>query len=158
MLLDRELLVDFADESMAILEEAEELIAPLEDGEGTPDDIVVAAQKIDGIMGCAKTMGLSGASDLGLLFVNISRLSEGFKFLGYRAGEVKSSQILQVIGGILNEAIELLKTSFVDLKKGYISIDQDAVGRSQERMMWIAKKLNLSEEDEKNLRKRFGMT
>lgn len=155
--MDKEILEDFAEESLEILEKSEELVEKLEDGEGDSEDVVKAAQQIDGIMGCAKTMGLGGEGALAPLFDNIGMLSEGFKFLGYRASQVCDNEMLVVVGGVLAEAIELLRTSVTDLKKGYISVDQDAVKRSSERMMTIAKKFRLSEEDQKALQKRFGM-
>jgi hypothetical protein len=58
------LIDDFVSESEAILAELENIIDELADGDREVDDFALVGQRIDGIMGCAKTMGLVEQQEL----------------------------------------------------------------------------------------------
>jgi len=153
----QELLDAFHEEATEIIQGLEGLLEALEYGTGSGDSIITIANKIDGIMGCAKTLGLSDSPELSLVFKTIGQLSEGCKLLGYKASQIKDPSILRVIGGFLAEAIELLGSAIEDLKNGKLSFDQEAAQRSRERLVWIADKLQLSDEDQKNIMRHFGL-
>lgn len=153
----KEVIEAFIEESQGIIDSLEEPLSGLENGEGTPDDFANVALKIDGIMGCAKTLGLGGMQEVGPAMQVISNLSEGCKALGYRASQVKEPEVGTIIAGFLAEAIEMLSNALRDLRKGYISIDTAHANRIRERLIWISTKLKLSPKDQMAIMARFGI-
>lgn len=153
----KEILEAFHEESSQIIQSLEVPLEALEMGGGNSEMIISVAAKIDGIMGCAKTLGIGDNPDLATIFTTIGKLSEGCKMLGYKSSQIKDQAVLKVIGGLLAEAIELLGSAIEDLKNGNLSFDLEAAKRSQQRLVWISEKLKLSEEDQKNIMRLFGI-
>jgi chemotaxis protein histidine kinase CheA len=156
--VDTELLESFAEESQEILDGLEEPLGDLEAGEGSSALFADIAQRIDRIMGCARSLGLNGSKELEPVFRMIGELSEGSKFLGYRAERMTNPDLMRLVGGVLAEAVEVIAGSLRALKKGYILYDQDAAVRSKERIRLVASKIQLSPAEKEELFKKFGVT
>lgn len=147
----------FIEESQGILDGLAEPLGNLENGEGKPDDFAQVAQRIDGIMGCAKTLGIGTFAQIAPALSVISNLAEGCKALGYRASQLKQPEISKVVAGFVSEAVEMLGAALQDLSKGYISIDTVHADRIRERLIWISGKLKLSPKDQMEIMARFGL-
>ena len=153
----KQLIEGFVEESQEILASIEDPLADLESGVGNPDDFVKVAQRIDGIMGCAKTLGLGTMKQIAPALQVISNLSEGCKALGYRASQIKQTEVSKIVAGFIAEAVEMLDAALADLKKGYVSIDTGHATVIKERLVWIASKLKLSAKDQLEIMARFGL-
>jgi hypothetical protein len=151
------LIEGFIEESKEILASIEEPLSDLENGEGNPDDFVKVAQRIDGIMGCAKTLGLGSLQHIAPALLVISNMSEGCKALGYRASQIKQPEVTKIVAGFLAEAVEMLESALMDLQKGYVSIDTQHAGTIKDRLIWISSKLKLSPQDQLEIMARFGL-
>ncbi len=154
---DQELIKAFIEESQEICEQLEELVTQMEEGTADNESFAHFAQRIDSIMGCAKTLGLEGFPSLAAALKNISNLAEGCKMLGYKAAQVQEAESLAIVAAFLFDALELIQASLRDLSKGYVSVDVKHAERVKDRLLWISGKLSLSEEDQKNILKRFGL-
>src|SRR5207253_2068805 len=120
-------------------------------------NFVKVAQQIDGIMGCAKTLGIGTLKEVAPALLVISNLSEGIKALGYRASQLKQVEVTKVVAGFVAEAVEMLQAALLDLKKGYVSIDTKHANTIKERLIWISSKLKLSPKDQMEIMARFGL-
>lgn len=154
----KELISAFVEESKEIVDGLSPIVEELENGSTAPDNFAVFAQRVDAIMGCAKTLGLDGMPSITGALSNIAKLGEVCKYVGYQATQVKEPALMSVIAAFLVEALELISDSLRDLEKGYMSVDIEAVKRIQERLKWIDSKLNLSADDKKAIQKRFGLS
>jgi hypothetical protein len=151
------ILSDFVEESSAIVSEAEDLLDQIQDGELGPEAFGTVAGKVDGVMGCAKTLGLGSFPQLEAALVVVSNLSEGVKALGYKASQQKENEMTPIVAGFLQDALELLSKAVQDLKKGYVSVDTELAKTVSERLLWLTPKLKLSEEEQKKLLAKFGL-
>lgn len=154
---DKELITAFIEESNDICTQLEEVVDGLESGAGEAEGFAHFAQRIDSIMGCAKTMGLESFPALAPALKNISNLAEGCKMLGYRAAQVQEEESVKIVAAFLGDALELIQASLRDLAKGYVSVDIKDAERTKDRLLWVSSQLKLSEEDQKNILKRFGL-
>lgn len=153
----KEILLAFVEESEAIVEQLVALLDALDTGERGPEGFAEFGQKIDGIMGCAKTMGLDSFRGFGELLTMISGLTEGCKALGYKAASLDDDETRGIVIGFLADALEFLEAGIRDLKKGYVSIDLVGARKVSDRIAWIVTKLQLSPEEQKKLLARFGL-
>ncbi len=155
---DRELLESFADEARDILDELEDPLADLETGQGNAQLFADIAQRIDRIMGCATSLGLNGSTELAPVFRMIGEISEGSKFLGYRAERLKDPSLMRLVGGLLAEGTEMIAASLEGLREGRVKFDAEAATRSKERIRLVASKIQLSPEEKEELFRKFGVT
>jgi len=153
----KDLIEAFVEESQGIVATTTDMLDELQDGDGGTESFAQIGQRIDGIMGCAKTMGLDTYPQLAPALNVISNLSEGCKALGYQAAELKDLTLAPMAAGFLADAVEMLGAAVLDLKKGYVSIDMKAAERIKERLLWFVQKTKLSPEDQKKLLARFGL-
>jgi len=151
-----EIIDAFVEESQEILDQLLEIIEGLEEAKAkNAEEFVVFAQKIDSIMGCAKTLGLGNDGSSGLK--NIGIISEACKQMGYKAWQVKDPELLNLITGFLADAIDAVDASLKSLKDPTQALEQSEVLRINERLLWLSKKIKLSPEAESAINKRFGM-
>lgn len=151
------MLINFADESDEILTDIEGTIEAIENGESGPEAFADFAQKVDRIMGCASSLNLLNIPEVAVALESIGHISMGCKTLGYRATQIKQPEIVIIAAGFLAEAVEVLHEAINDLRKGYISLDADRTARMGQRLGWLCEKLRLSPDEEKALRKSFGL-
>jgi hypothetical protein len=156
--IQKELLEAFVEESEGVLAKLEETLDAIDSGTKGPEGFADFGLGIDGIMGCAKTLGLSSFAAFGDLLSIISSLTEGCKALGYKAATLEDEEVRGIVIGFLSDALEFIKGGIRDLKKGYVSIDVDGARRVADRVAWIVTKLELSPAEEQALLKRFGLT
>lgn len=106
-MIDAELLQGFKEESTGILNELKAVIEKLED---VTTEFPVAlmqdfSQKIDRIMGAAKTIAMEDPSHLGLQ--RISALAELCKHIGYKAAEQKELKLVPIFTAFWSDVITI---------------------------------------------------
>ncbi len=153
----KELVNDFVEESLGIVETIQNIVEPIEMGEADGKGFVEFALKIDGIMGCAKTLNLDSYKELEVAMSTISKLSEGCKVLGYRASQIQDPVLVKLVAAFMADALEMVENALRDLKKGHISFDVAYSEKIRDRLQWITGKLKLNEEDMKAIWKHFGL-
>src|SRR4051812_22031931 len=94
--MDKDILDGFKEEANQILKELDKVIESLElPHKDFPSQLLSEfSQKIDRIMGAAKTLGLEDPHHMGLK--RISQISQICKALGYRAAEVKVLSLIPI--------------------------------------------------------------
>lgn len=153
-----ELLKDFSAESLESLDAAQAIVEGIDAGEISAEQFAVAAQRIDGIMGCAKTLGLKDLRDLQPILEVISGVSEGCKALGYKASQsTVGGPVVSIVASFYLDAIEVLQGAVRDLGKGYVSIDLKRAKKIEERLTWVLGQLQLSPLEESRILAMFGV-
>jgi hypothetical protein len=144
-MLDKELLTAFQDESTGLLNELSAITEKLEDSAKTgdfPTELLKEfSQKIDRIMGAAKTMGTADPGNLGL--ERISRLAELLKFIGYKAADQKNIKLLPIFAAFWNDAVSTcqeLVSSLEDEAKTR-KIAKEFLPILQKRLEWLKTKV-----------------
>ncbi len=143
--LDPEIINGFKAESNQLLQELTEAVDKLEDsalGEEFPSTLLEEfSQKVDRIMGAAKTISMMAPGHEGL--VRIGKLSEVCKHVGYKAAERKEVLLLPLFAAFWSDVIEviqnLLNVLEDDAKTAQISQQFSPV--LQKRLEWLASKL-----------------
>ncbi len=137
-LIDKEILIDFHEESYALFEELETV---LEEVEGDPKTnfsrLETFGQIIDRMMGTAKSIGLD----------EIGKFCELGKIIGYKAGQVKDPAFTNIVVAILFDAVEILKKLTGNLiadgadDGGINSFQQISTKSFISRLVWLSDKL-----------------
>ncbi len=153
----KSLVDDFTSESLQIVSDMQKLLDDIEAGLKPHSDFAHFAQRIDGIMGCAKTLGLDGLENLKLPLAAISNLSEGCKSLGYKGSQVKDQSIAAIIAGFMADALEILEQALDDLNSEIVTIDADQTNRIKDRLTWLGTQMKLSAKDQAEILARFGL-
>lgn len=151
------LIIDFADESDAILNDVQESIEAIENGERDSAGFAEFAQKIDRIMGCAGSFKMFNTAAMTPALNVITHLATGCKELGYKSTQLKQPETIVIAAGFLAEAVEIIQNAVADLRKGYISLDANTTKNVAQRLGWLCTKLKMSPEEERALRKSFGL-
>lgn len=154
----KQLIADFVEESQGIIDQLREIVEGLENLERPPSDFALFGQRIDGIMGCAKTMGLEGIPDLALAIKVIGQQAEGCKLLGYKASQMSDPNIIKMVAAFLADALEMVDQATQDLKTGKATVDAKQAARTSERINFVAGRLRLSEDDQKQILRMFGLS
>jgi len=137
--LDPEILAYFVTESNQVLKELAGVVERLENSQDAfPADLMAEfSQKIDRIMGAAKTMSLQVPDHPG--FMRIGKLAELCKTLGYRAAEKKSPELLPLFTAFWSDTIEVTQ-NLVNAINDMWKSEQIAVSFSvvlQKRLEWL---------------------
>jgi len=93
-----ELVQEFCQDVRAILEELSPLIDSIEFKNIRPSDLESFGQKVDRIMGAAKSLG----------YESIGTISELCKAVSYKASQSQDPNLVRIVTGILAEALEAL--------------------------------------------------
>ncbi len=142
MKIDTEILNYFKKESEEVLAELTVLVEKLEIVQGDFPSALLAefSQKIDRIMGAAKTMSLEAPEHPG--FQRIGRLAELCKVMGYKAAERKSAPLLPIFAAFWGDTIEVtqnLVRAVEDLPKTE-QIAKSFSAVLQKRLEWLLQK------------------
>ena len=148
---------DFVEESEGILAQATESLEKIELGEMGAEGLATFAGRIDGIMGCAKTMGLGSMDGIGQTMEIVSNLTEGCKMLGYKGAQIKNENATTIVAAFLADSVEILTAAMRDLKKGYVSVNMAQANQVKDRLVWLASQLKLSDAEQAALLARFGL-
>lgn len=149
--LEREILADFQAESSGLMDELEEVVEALEEHEeGFPtEQLKEFSQKIDRIMGAAKTLLQLAPGHAGISFV--ANVSEACKTMGYQAAALQRANLVPIFAGFWADTVETLREVLAALG----SEEQTAkvvAARSavlQRRLAWLAEKVAPGNEEEK---------
>ncbi len=142
--MDLEILEAFREESEQILQELTSVIDALESpGEEFPTALLAEfSQKIDRIMGAAKTLAMDAPDHRGLS--RIGQIAEVCKSLGYRAAEVKDLALIPVFAGFWADTLEvigeLVESVEDEAKSARIAGDFSSV--LHKRLTWLSEKIN----------------
>lgn len=124
-----EAVTEFLDESRGLIEECEEILDEFEDSED-PKQFELYGQKIDRIMGAAKSLGAE----------KTGAISEFGKSIGYKASQVDDNDLHQIVLAFLQDSNEVM-TSLLDqidkTKEEAINLD-----RFFKRLEWLKDKFS----------------
>jgi chemotaxis protein histidine kinase CheA len=104
----REIVVEFCDESLELLDELESVLEDLEDDPTRVELLEKYGQVIDRIMGAARSIGAD----------EIGTFCELGKAIGYKSSQTSDPALLEVVVGILFSSQELLVKMVNKLKTG----------------------------------------
>jgi len=151
-MLDQDILQDFQSECGGLMDELEELVDTLEDsaeGEFPEAELREFSQKIDRIMGAAKTMLQLEPSHEGISF--LAKVSEACKTMGYQAAALKRASLMPIFAGFWAETVEVMREVILALGSvpGTKSVIEKRSALLQKRLAWLAEKVAPGNEEEK---------
>lgn len=154
MSLDPDILNDFRDETNGLLSELNAIVMRLEDHRGDFPDALLEefAQKIDRVMGAAKTLSLMQPDHLALQ--RIGKLAEICKSLGYKTAEKQAADLVAYLAAFWADTIDVIEdlvTHLDDAEKN-AEIAKNFSTVLQKRLEWLTKKLD---QEAQNLAKTF---
>lgn len=143
-MIDADILADFQTESKAILQELTEVVEKLEDSDGDfpTTELQTFSQRIDRIMGAAKTMLMMDSQHQGMQ--RIAGIAEICKQLGYKAAEAKASDLIPIFAAFWADTIDVM-TELVDCVEDATEcarISHSSAQVLQNRLQWLAQKIN----------------
>lgn len=151
MSLDREILADFQAESRTLMDELETIVDALEEHEeGFPaEQLKEFSQKIDRIMGAAKTLLQLAPGHVGISFV--ANVSEACKTMGYQAAALQRASLVPIFAGFWAETVETLREVLAALGSEADTAKAVAARSAvlQRRLAWLAEKVAPGNEEEK---------
>jgi hypothetical protein len=145
-MIDNDILSDFQKEAKGLLNELEPIVEKLEEvEEGFPsNELAQFAQRIDRIMGAAETLNQLDTNHQGLKRIGaIARLCKG---LGYKAAELKTSELIPIFAAFWADTLEVLSgliDAIADEAKSKSLADSSAK-ILQGRLDWLAAKVEKS--------------
>jgi chemotaxis protein histidine kinase CheA len=104
----KEVVIEFADESLGLFKQLEETLENLEDNPTSSKDLENFGQVIDRVMGAAKSIGAT----------EIATFCELGKLIGYKSSQVNDVPLLNVVVAILFDAVDLLTKMVEKIKTG----------------------------------------
>jgi hypothetical protein len=143
-MLDIELIQGFQEEVSQLLSELDPVVEQLEEFEDSefPSELLETfAQRIDRIMGAAKTMAQLDPESLGL--GAIGTLAELCKVMGYEAARQKKLPLVPIFGGFWSETVELVRniTDKLEDQKAANDIVKSGFERLKGRLQWLKSKV-----------------
>jgi len=151
MSLDAELLDGFTSESKQILEELQELVDELENHQEFPTDkIQEFSQKIDRIMGAAKTLLTIDNKNTGIRF--LAKTGELCKAMGYEAAALPRPELVPFFASFWAETVEVMQEVLYNIKdpRKCQSIVVSKSSSIEKRLIWLASKVAPTSEEERN--------
>lgn len=157
-----EIIKDFCEESNALLLEAEGYLETAEEGLDQKQNLELFAQRIDRIMGGAKSLAMTyNAKTL----TGIGLISEFCKVLGYKSAQLEEEDFYQLVIAFLFDSLDSMQGLLKALNEGNKDQDMD-YERLVDRLKWISEKFDSSlratlkskapAEEVKELLKRLG--
>lgn len=152
MELDKEILEDFRTESTGLVNELGELVEELEDSAGNEfptDQLKEFSQKIDRIMGAAKTLDSFAPGHPGIVF--LARVSEMCKTMGYQAAALQRGNLVPIFAGFWAETVEVMQEvlSSLESEPNTKAIIEKRSALLQKRLAWLAEKVAPDSDEEK---------
>lgn len=143
-MLDKEIVDGFREEANQLMAELTAVIEQLETPSVDFPSALMAefAQKIDRIMGAAKTISLMDPDHMGL--VRIGSLAEICKRLGYQAAETKNPKLVPIFAAFWADVIETIQGMLDTLgdATACAGIAKSFGGVLQKRLEWLAKQVS----------------
>jgi hypothetical protein len=151
MSLDKRILADFQGECAQLLKELAAVVSDIEDSHDVfpTEQIKEFSQKIDRIMGAAKTLLIYDPENPGIQF--LASLAEMCKNMGYQAAALERVLLVPFFAGFWAETVEAMESVVTALNSvqatGEIVKKQSEV--LQKRLAWLAEKVAPQGEEEK---------
>lgn len=127
----KEIIIEFCDESETLLDDLELTLEALEEDPRLVEYLETFGQKIDRIMGAAKSIGAE----------EIATLSELGKTIGYKSSQVRDIPLIEVVVAILFDSLDIMRTLIdslrKDLKKNVSQLNTKAFVT---RLKWLSEK------------------
>lgn len=102
-----DILQEFCNDSQNIIAELEVILERLEENPGLYQQLENYGQKIDRIMGAAKSLGYN----------KVGSLSESSKIISYKAAQTKNNDFIQIAVAILYDAVDAIKEILENLEQ-----------------------------------------
>lgn len=129
----KEIVDEFCNECYNLIPQLEEILENVEDDSSEAKRLEEFGQIIDRMMGAAKSIGAP----------KISIFCEMGKTIGYKAGQVSETALIEVVVAVLFDSLEILKKMLKSLKEGegegLAGINTDAFVT---RLKWLADKFS----------------
>lgn len=142
-MLDKDILNGFQEESNQLMEELSVVVERLEERTAEfPTQLMEEfSQKIDRIMGAAKTLTMMEPSHQGLQ--RIGKIAELCKKLGYKAAERKNPALVPIFAGFWADTLEVVSSLIqaVDDEARSATLAQSFSAVVQKRLEWLASKV-----------------
>jgi hypothetical protein len=142
--LDSDILNDFKGETNGLLAQLEVVTQALEDHQGDFPDALLEefAQKIDRVMGAAKTLSLMDPAHQGLQ--RIGHLAEICKSIGYKAAEKRAVTLVPFFAAFWADTIEVIAslTATIEDAEKNAQIAKTFSEVLQKRLEWLGEKLD----------------
>ncbi len=108
-MLDKDILDGFRGESTSLISELNPVVEKIEEsGETFPNESILEfSQKIDRVMGAAKTIAMMEPEHPGL--ISKGKLCELAKVIGYKAMQAKDNKMVPVLGAFFADTVETLQ-------------------------------------------------
>ncbi len=149
MILDKEILDGFKEETSILLKEATNIIESIEDTvDGVPKSLIEDfANRMDRIMGAAKTF--AEMSDDKKVFNLIGKFAELCKATGYKAATIDKAVLVPIFAAFWADTIEMLEKlcSLVDDEVKAEESIKDFSPILQKRLTWLAEQIIKSSKD-----------
>ncbi len=142
-MIDNDMLLAFREESLSIFTELKNIIDMLNDSytEFPMQLLQDFSQKIDRIMGAAKTISIQDPNHQGLQRIGI--LGELCKHIGYKAAESKQLTLLPIFAAFYSDVITVTEDLLASLEdeKRAAKITSDFAPVLIKRLEWLKKKI-----------------
>ncbi|MCM2322842.1 MAG: hypothetical protein NDJ90_06235 [Oligoflexia bacterium] len=142
-MLEKDILDSFRAESNELLTDLGRIVQRLEQEHATfPAELLAEfAQKIDRIMGAAKTVSITAPDHAGLIW--IGRITELCKLAGYKAAEKRQTALLPIFAGFWADTLEHMDSLLKNLEDPAkcAEISKGFSGVLQGRLKWLAQQL-----------------
>lgn len=137
--IDSTVLTEFCDESENVLEQMEEIIAGIEDGEKPFDELSKYSAHVGGIMGTSSVLALEGISKFCLLTKSIA---DHIQLYGDEHKDLK-----EIVVGVLGDATSFLTTLMQEIREGDESTLKN-IGKEGfiKRLQWLSEKFSITQE------------
>ncbi|MFN3454421.1 MAG: hypothetical protein ACK41T_05620 [Pseudobdellovibrio sp.] len=137
MSIDKEILNDFYEESKGLIEELVDLLESMEGDFSQIERLCEYGNKIDRIMGTARSIALMAPPDHGLNL--ISDYTSLCKVVAYKAAEVKSNpKLYEVTVALLLDATEALEVLIPKLELPMDELKKCISPNFIERVRWVS--------------------
>lgn len=151
-MLDKEILQDFSAESNGLLDELDLVVEALEDYDGAAfpsEPLREFAQKIDRVMGAAKTLSSMDPENSGIMF--LGQIAELCKTIGYQAVALQRGSLIPIFAGFWAETLELMREvlALLGQDEKLAQLVRERSARMQGRLSWLAEKVAPHSEEEK---------
>ncbi len=150
--MDPEILKFFMEETSQLLQDLEGVLERIEEAgeERFPEaELREFAQKIDRVMGAAKTLDAETPGSPGVAFV--ANVCEACKGMGYQAAALKRGNLIPVFVGFWAETLEILTevTAALNDPRAAAAAVASHSSRLQARLAWLAERVAPANEEER---------
>ncbi|MBF0362112.1 MAG: hypothetical protein HQK49_13940 [Oligoflexia bacterium] len=129
--IDKELVIEFCNESDALVSELEKILGELEQNPKQNGKFGEFGQRIDRIMGASKAFGLS----------EVATFCELGKTIGYKADQTDDTKLLNVVVAVLFDAVYLLSKMIAQVRTGNNNILKNLNTKAfTTRLKWLSDK------------------